>query len=274
MDSNPRDRHDPNGVFKYRDGENPQDEAYLFPSAAKDKLGGQQAGNQQGQPGVNAAALLRNLDIDARQRKHHAAAEHGHSKETEQDVAGLCRTPLENGYQRIGQGHWKRDHKDEEQQRKHCGFKGASPITSDEHTDPRHNDQGRLSGQSIGRVQGEERSANQISQDDGCKNQRYADGGGIPGAVKNPPSLQPDEEPANEWNQRNVGGVLIAERKVCQTYQGPPKDNSRYKPQCEEIAVLIPKREPPLQTLPFNRPGRVCWHHSIDNRDDRGPPCH
>ena len=43
----------------------------------------QQTGNEQGQSGVNAAALFRDLNIDSRQGKSEAVPDDGYSDETE-----------------------------------------------------------------------------------------------------------------------------------------------------------------------------------------------
>jgi hypothetical protein len=83
VNAQPCYRHDPYGIFENGDRKDGQYEEGLLPGGAKEKMLEQQARNEEGQRGVDTAALFSDLDIDSRQRKLETVPDEGYSYETE-----------------------------------------------------------------------------------------------------------------------------------------------------------------------------------------------
>jgi hypothetical protein len=82
VNAQPRYGHDAYRILEHGDRNDAKGEAHLLPRILKQNMLQQQTPNEQGQCGVNATALFRNLDIDSGQRKSESVSHDRHSYNT------------------------------------------------------------------------------------------------------------------------------------------------------------------------------------------------
>ena len=115
VNAEPRDGHDPHRILEDGDGNDAQGKAGLLPDAAQEKVLRQQAGNEQGQPCMDAAALFRDLNLDSGQRKLETVSDDRYSHDPEQGLTRCGGPPLQNRYGVCREGNRERAHEEQEQ---------------------------------------------------------------------------------------------------------------------------------------------------------------
>jgi len=109
MNGEPIDRHNPEAVLKDRNGECRQDDAESAAGRAKEDVAHQEASDKEGQAGTNTAALLGNLDIEARQRKPKSIPKNWNAAQPEENPRRLSRANPQNESRSFEDGLGERD---------------------------------------------------------------------------------------------------------------------------------------------------------------------
>lgn len=118
MSAEPSDRENAKAISEDAQGQDEDNQGEAPPGCLQEKVRRQQAGNEEHQTGVNAAALLSHANGKTGQLKHDSIAQHWSSENTEKEIRCFCgrkfRGVLEEGNRRFRQG----DHEEEEGGRK------------------------------------------------------------------------------------------------------------------------------------------------------------
>ena len=149
---------------------------------------------------MNAATSFGHFDIDSGQREPEAMPQAWDSDEPEQGVAGVCRAPLQQGYDPVAEGHRNRDHEQEEEQRERRSFERTSPVAQDKSGDPDENDEECNYGQLVRAVDVRNRPLEAVPEYHRDQKERDSDQGTKARSPKDPFPLQENEQRAEEGN--------------------------------------------------------------------------
>ncbi len=113
-------------VSEHGERDDSEDKDCPCPIRTKEKVGGDEAGDEKHETGVNAAALGRDLHGEARQVEFHSLLEDRHAEQLEETGGSAGRAVSEECFDRVFESSWEWDHENEKSE-----SEGADPEFSE-----------------------------------------------------------------------------------------------------------------------------------------------